>query len=156
MPDLTTKAASHGPERFFRRGVEALAVGKAAEASDLFHRAILVERSRSTVTRQPRYVSYYAFSRSRAYGPTAETIRLCEEAVEGDIDPDLLLNLVRVYLLAGLKTKALAALEGGLRTYPENRRFLDLRARIDRRATPPVRYLGRDHPVNRFLARMRR
>jgi hypothetical protein len=145
-----------GPEGFFRRGLDALAVGKAAEASDLFHRAITTQRSRCTVKGQQRYISYYAFSKSKAFGPTAETIRLCQEAAEGDIDPDLQLNLVRVYLLAGLKTRALATLESSLRLYPGNRRLLDLRARIDRRAKPAIGRLGRDHPINRFLARMRR
>jgi len=115
-----------------------------------------VERSRGTVARQQRYVSYYAFSKSKIHGPTAETISLCEEAVAGDIDPDLLLNLIKVYLLAGLKTKALASLEKGRRLYPDNRRFPALLARIDRRARPTIRYLGRDHPVNRFLARVLR
>jgi len=156
MSNPTTKSPTDGPERLFKRGLEALAVGKAAEASNLFHRAISVERSQGTVTRQLRYVSYYGLSKSKAYGPTAETIDLCKTAAEGDIDPTLLLNLVRVYLLAGLKTKALATLEKGLRLYPNNRRFLDLRERIDRRAKPIIRYLGRDHPANRFLARVLR
>jgi tetratricopeptide (TPR) repeat protein len=154
MSHPTTKSPTDGPEGLFKRGLEALAVGKAAEASNLFHRAILVERNQGTITRQLRYASYFAFSKSKAYGPTAETIRLCEEAADGDIDPTLLLNLVRVYLLAGLKTKALATLEKGLRQYPNNRRFFDLRERIDRRAKPTIRYLGRDHPVNRVLARV--
>ena len=154
MTNPTTKSPTDGPERLFKRGLEALAVGKASEASNMFDRAISAERNQSAVTRQLRYVSYYAFSKCKAYGPTAEAIRLCEEAADGDIDPTLLLNVVRVYLLAGFKTKALATLEKGVRLYPNSRRFFDLRERIDRRAKPTIRYLGRDHPVNRFLARV--
>ena len=156
MSDPKKRSPTDGPERLFKRGLEALTVGKAAEASDLFHRAISVERSQGGASRQMRYLSYYAFSKSKAYGPTAETIQLCQEATDGDIDPTLLLNLVRVYLLAGMKIKALKALEGGLRQFPKNRRLLDLRARIDRRAKPTIRKLGRDHPINRFLARLLR
>jgi tetratricopeptide (TPR) repeat protein len=156
MSDPTKKSPVDGPERLFRRGLDALAVGKTVEACNLFGRALSVERSQGTVKRQLRYVSYYAFSKSKAYGPTEETIALCEEAVDGDIDPALLLNLIRVYLMAGLTTKALATLEKGRRLYPDNRRFPALLARIDRRARPTIRYLGRDHPVNRFLARVLR
>jgi tetratricopeptide (TPR) repeat protein len=147
---------TEGPEELFKRGLEAMTLGKVAEASSFFHRAMSVERIQGNVKRRPAYRSYYALCQSQVHGPTPETISLCEEAVEADIDPALQLNLVRVYLLAGMKTKALATLEGSLRLYPRNRRFLALRAKIDRRAKPPVPLFGRNHPINRFLARLRR
>jgi len=156
MSHPATRYADDVPERLFKRGLHSLAVGKAAEASNLFERAVSVERNQGSVVRHPLYASYFALSKATAYGPTPETIRICEEAADMGIDPTLSLNLVRVYLLAGLKTRALATLEKALQQYPRNRRFLELRKRIDRRTKPTIRHLGRDHPINRALARMLR
>jgi len=143
-------------EWFFERGLEALTVGSVAKASTLFQKALAAERSRGVVGRDMRYLSYYAFAEAKLHGVTSETIRLCEDAAERDIEPQLVLNLVQVYLMAGLKTKALASLETGLRHNPGDRRFLALRTRIDRRRKPTVRYLSRDHAVNRLLGRLLR
>jgi tetratricopeptide (TPR) repeat protein len=144
------------PEALFKQGLEALAVGKSAEACQLFERAMTVERSLGNAKREARYLSYYGFSKAKAHGATHEAVRLCEEAVGTDIDPDLVLNLVRVYLLAGLRTKALATLERARSQHPDNRRLRDLLVRIDRRARPPLGFLDRDHSINRLLVRVLR
>ena len=156
MLDAFGRYPTVAPDVLFKQGLDALAVGKAVEASQLFERALTVARRVGAKSQEARYVSWHAFSKAKAYGATPETVRLCEEAAGDTPDAELLLNLVRIYLLAGLRTRALAALERGLRRDPHNRRLADLLARIDRRAKPPIRFLDRGHSINRLLTRLLR
>src|SRR5262245_38897917 len=92
-------------ENAFRRGLAALFDGDAAGAADLFQSAILIEAQHGVKAPQMRYLSYYGLSRAQAYGANPQSIQACETAARRDFfNPDLLLNLGRVYLLAGKTT----------------------------------------------------
>jgi hypothetical protein len=103
-----------------------------------------------------RYLSYYGLSRALAFGATPQSIQACETAVRRDFfNPDLLLNLGRVYLLAGKTTKALAAFERGLGLASSHKGLRAELRKLDRRAPPPLGIVSRSHPLNKMLGKLR-
>ena len=143
-------------ENFFRRGLASLVDGDALVASDCFQSAILTEVQHGVKRPQMRYLSYYGLSRAQAFGATPQSIQACETAARKDFfNPDLFLNLGRVYLLAGKTTKALAAFERGRAIAPAHKGLLAEITKIDRRATPPLGIVARSHPLNKLLGRIR-
>jgi tetratricopeptide (TPR) repeat protein len=143
-------------ENHFRQGLAHLADGDALGASQEFHQAIQIERQRHVRRPQMRYVSYYGLSLAMAHGPTQESILACESAARRDFfNPDLLLNLGKVYALAGLTTRALAAFERGLKQAPNHPSLHVERAKIERRRTVAIGWLSRSHTANRVLGRLR-
>jgi len=143
-------------ENTFRRGLAALVDGDAAAAAEHFQSAILVEVQHGVRRPQMRYLSYYGLSRAQAHGATPQAIQACETAARRDFfNPDLLLNLGRVYLLAGKTTKALAAFQRGLELAPRHKALLAEHAKVDRREAPPLTVVSRSHPLNRALGKLR-
>lgn len=143
-------------ENSFRSGLVALAAGDPANAATHFQSAILIERQQGVTRPQMRFLSYYGLSLAQARGASPDAIQACETASRRDFfNPDLLLNLGRVYLLAGKTTKALWAFERGLELSPSHKALQGERAKIDRRQTPPLTIVSRQHPVNKALGKLR-
>jgi tetratricopeptide (TPR) repeat protein len=143
-------------ENEFRRGLVALVDGYPGIASDHFQAAIVIERQRGAARPQMRYLSYYGLSLARSRGATPQAIQACEVASRRDFfNPDLLLNLGRVYLLAGKTTKALATFERGLQLAPDHRGLITEHAKVDRREAPPFSIIRRGHPLNKLFGRLR-
>lgn len=143
-------------ENSFRRGLVALVDGDPATAADHFHAAILIEVQHGVTRPQMRYLSYYGLSRAQAHGATAQTIQACETAARRDFfSPELLLNLGRVYLLAGKMTKALATFHRGLELSPKHRGLLAEYTKFDRREAPPLMIVARSNPLNKVLGKLR-
>ncbi len=140
----------------FRKGLAALSGAEPAEAAEHFKQAIAIERQRSAPRPQMRYLSFFGLASAMAHGVSADAIRACERAARVDFyNPDLLLNLGKVYEMAGKSTRALFAYERGLRLAPSHGPLREALARIDRRARPVLPCFRRNHPVNRWLGRMR-
>ena len=143
-------------EIYFRKGLVALAGGDPAEATNHFKQAILIERQRCAARPQMRYVSYFGLASALAEGTSPEAIHACERAARVDFyNPDLQLNLGRVYLMAGKTTRALVAFERGLRLAPAHGPLRDALGKVDRRSAPVLRCMGRNHPLNRWLGKLR-
>jgi hypothetical protein len=143
-------------ESCFRRGLVALVDGDPATAASHFKSAIAIERHQSVTRPEMRYLSYYGLSLALAHGATPDAIHACEVAVRGAFyDPHLLVNLSRVYLMAGKTTKALAALEHGLKRSPFHRGLRAEYAKVNRREPPPLSVVSRDHVLNIWLGRVR-
>lgn len=143
-------------ENSFRKGLVALVEGDPATASTHFQSAILIERQHGVTRPQMRYLSYYGLSLAQSRGATPEAVQACETASRRDFfNPDLLLNLGRVYLLANKTTKALAAFERGLQMAPEHKALLAEHGKFDRRQPPPLSMLSRSHPLNKVLGKLR-
>ena len=140
----------------FKKGLVALDRHMPEKAAALFHSAIRIEKEQGVAWPQMRYLSYRGLSMARAQGATREAIDACETAARRDIlNPDLLLNLGRVYLLAGEVTRALATFAKGLEVAPEHRRLRAELARADRRQRPPISSQPASHPLNVWLGRLR-
>jgi len=130
--------------------------GDPAAASEHFQSAILTELQHGVRRPQMRYLSYYGLSRAQARGATPDTIQACETASRRDFfNPDLLLNLGRVLLLAGKTSKALAVFQRGLELAPKHKALLAEYAKIDRREAPPLSIVSRSHPLNKLLGKLR-
>ncbi len=76
---------------------------------------------------------------------------LCQASIEYDeADPAHYLNLGKVYLAAGKKSKALDTLREGM-VRGGNERTLALLFELGTRNPPVFRFLKRSHPLNKYL-----
>lgn len=143
-------------ENNYRRGLAALVDDNHSDALVFFHRAIEIDGQRSAGPPKARYLSYYGFCLAKTRGWSIDSIETCERAASREpADPELLVNLGRVYLMAGRKSLALAAFERGLALAPDHPVLLRELGRVDRRNSPVLGNLDRDHPLNRLFGRMR-
>jgi len=143
-------------ENSFRKGLVALVEGDPATAATHFQSAILIERQHGVTRPQMRYLSYYGLSLAQGRSATPEAIQACETASRRDFfNPDLLLNLGRVYLIAGKTTKAFAAFERGLAMAPSHKALRAELGRFERRQPPPLSMVSRQHPLNKMLGKLR-
>lgn len=143
-------------ENHFRKGLVAMVAGDHAEANSHFHSAILIELQRGVSHPQMRYLSYYGLSLALLHGGKAEAIRACETAARRDFfNPDLQFNLGKAYIIAGKTTRALSVFERGLHLAPDHKGLRAEMMKVDRRSKPPLPWLGRAHPFNRHLGRLR-
>ena len=143
-------------ENSFRKGLVALVEGDPGAATTHFQSAILIERQHGVTRPQMRYLSYYGLSLAQTRGGSPEAIQACETASRRDFfNPDLLLNLGRVYLLAGKMSKALAAFERGIMISPKHKALHAELAKVDRRQAPPLQMVSRHHPLNKLLGKLR-
>ncbi len=93
---------------------------------------------------------------ARGEGAFEEARRHCEEAARQEFfNPDLYLNLARVYLCHGRRAEALRYLRRGQMIAPGHEPIRDLIASLGRRRLPIVPFLPRRHPVNRALGTAR-
>ena len=144
------------PQRHFRDGIAALKAGNHVEAVAQFEAAIEADQGHGDTRHRMSYLSYYGLSLALAHRPSDYAVRACAKAVAAHPhDPTFRHNLVTVYLLAGKTSKALANVERGLRVAPSNTRLRAQLAKLDRRRTPAIARLSRDHPLNRWLGRLR-
>ena len=139
MPNAST-------EMPFEEGLKALNNGRTGAALDWFAKAVAEEKT-------PLAVSYLAYCRAKEEGKSKESIALCMEAVKDEPkNPDIYLNLGRVYLLAGQRRPAIRAFDLGLR-YGKSPQIINELALIGRRKNPPLPFLSRNHPLNKFLGK---
>lgn len=149
MPILTA-------ESNFTKGLAALMDNNHADAAVYFGRALELERRRKPRQPESRYLSYYGFSVAKARRSIIDAIDACRRAVElDDEEPELWLNLGRVYTIAGLRTLALWAFERGLRLDPGHAELRMEREDLERRHRPVFPTMPRDHPLNHWLGRVR-
>jgi tetratricopeptide (TPR) repeat protein len=143
-------------ENRFRQGLAAVVDDRHGEALDHFLTALEIERERDVDVPDARYLSYYGLSLARVHGPGPEAIAACEQAVRrAPAHAALLVNLGRVYEMAGRTARALACFDGALRLAPEHRPLRRDLARIDRRTRPVIASLDRSHVLNRWLGTLR-
>jgi len=145
----------YSAEDCYKRGLAALSRRRPQEANTLFESAMKAERDNGVTRSQMLYLSYFGLSLAKAKRPTREAIGACETAARKTHNPTLFLNLGKVYMMAGKRTKALGAFEKGLRIAPSHKLLMTLLAKVDRRSSPPISWLRRSHPINRWMGIMR-
>jgi tetratricopeptide (TPR) repeat protein len=144
-------------ENSFRNGLMALVDSRNAEATRYFRSAMQIDRDRGIGRNWIRYLSYYGYSLAREGVNGKEAVELCERAVRlNSHDPEILLNLGRVYARSGRTTWALDALERGLQISPAHKGLLLELRKLDRRSRPPFSFIPRQHPLNRATGRLLR
>ncbi|HEV2720918.1 MAG TPA: tetratricopeptide repeat protein [Thermoanaerobaculia bacterium] len=83
-------------------------------------------------------------------------IDLCKRALELEFyNGDHYINLMKVYVAAGNRKKALETIEAGLRLHPEDQSLHQARRSLGVRARPAVPFLERGNPINVSLGQKR-
>lgn len=131
-------------QELIARGMKAANSGRTAAALECFERVVKLQST-------PVNWSYLAFCLARERQQFEHATRLCEEAVRREPRSSVLyLNLGKVYLLAGRKDDAIRTFRQGL-LYERNPLIESELRRLGLRKAPVVTFLGRDHPVNKYL-----
>jgi hypothetical protein len=82
-------------------------------------------------------------------------VSLCDEALRGRLDPELLLNQARVHLALRQRERAVRAIGRGLELWPDHPALRAARSAMGTRRMPALPFLARGNPLNRFLGRLR-
>jgi len=132
------------PEALFKKGLEALARNEWTAALACFEKA-------TGLLNIPIHNSFLALCIARERGQTNKAVALCRETLEEEPDnPVLYLNLGKLYLIQGKTEEAIEAFRKGLSQGTNEQIIAELR-RIGTRRPPPLSFLDRDHPLNKYL-----
>lgn len=102
----------------------------------------------------PKGLSSYGLCLAKAGGKNRAGAELCEQALKFQFYEGLhWANLVRVYIAAKNRRKAVEVLESGLKKMRNDPALLRVREEIRYRKTPYFRFLRRTHPLNRLYSR---
>jgi len=134
-------------ERLFRRGVALTRSGAMSEAVKIFR--ILVQEG----TDDPLQLSYCGLLTAVVYGENREGLKLCERALAfGVYEPEVVVNVARLYERIGMSKKAVQLLRRGLREKPKHPGMMALINRLSPRRRPPLSFVERENCVNKALA----
>ena len=143
-------------ERWFQLGSGLAREGRYHEALAPLEQALSysVEEPEAPFLRAMR--SFYGLTITKTRRDIRRGRKLCEEAVlGGDFDPDLYLNLARVYLLASRKDLAAETLKTAAKLAPRNSSIRRLCGEIGLRREPVFTFLPRANPLNKIAGRIR-
>lgn len=142
-------------ENCFKKGLAALVEDNHPRAIVHFREAIDIERQRHVARPTMRYLSYYGFCLAKAKRPIQDAIRACRAAARGEPrDPDLFLNLGRVYMVAGKRDLARQAFDRGLRISPDNLVLQRERTRAEVRPLARPTAVIRTRSIRRWSGRV--
>ena len=148
--------ASSDRKRHYQAGIALFEQRRFADAAVQFEFVLRREGEQQAMRPHMRALSFLALSRALSRRPRSEDVAACEHAAQvDDFDPVLHANLGQIYLMTGKTSRGLAALARAVRLDPANARAAALLGRYDRRQAPVILRLGRDHPLNRSLGRLR-
>jgi Flp pilus assembly protein TadD len=148
-----TKANGNGEHDLvgeFKEGIQALKSGHPQRA--LVHMRTAFESQKHN----PFYLSFLGLSIARAERKWDQAAELCEMAVQLSRNRcEFHLNLAEVYALAGRREKALDTLDAALELFGGDARLKRARSRVEKRRTPVLPFLTRDHFLNRTFGKWR-
>ena len=140
------KGSENDPKELLKAGVFLLRREEAREAMRVLELAHKLDPE-NPITR-----SYFGLSLAMCRSGTKDALRLCEDAVRGGtFHPELYHNLGRVYLIAGDRRRARLAFLEGLKLDREDPELNQEMSAIGLRSHPPLSFLHRDHPFNKYL-----
>ncbi len=141
-------------ENALGKGLDAVSRGDFLEALAFFEASIDLTRGASALPPM-RCLSYYGLCLAMASNRLKEAREICERAVQTEFyNPELYLNLGKVYVRCGDRRRAFSTFVRGLQL---NRRHMGLIRQIRNlgfRRRPVLRFLKRAHPLNRLLGRL--
>jgi Flp pilus assembly protein TadD len=150
MAEKTKTTLEPDPVADFKEGVAMLKNGYAQGALEHLRRAFECER------RNPYYLSFLGLSMARAERKWDDAAEFCEIAIHiKRQEPQFHLNLAEVYIAAGQRAKAIDTLDKALELFPQDPRLKRARSRIEKRRSPILSFLGRDHVLNQKLGKLR-
>jgi len=126
------------------KGVAALKEGNTLVAMIHFEDAAKLEDN-------PTVRSYLAFCLAKERRQMTKAISLCLTAMQQEPTRTLHhLNLGRIYLMAGQKTRAIQTFRRGLKV-ERNQQIIDELKKLGLRQAPVLKALNRAHPLNKCL-----
>lgn len=132
------------PDQLFAKGLAAFKGEDTLSALVHFEKACQLEA-------RPQFLSYLAFCLAKERGQYKKAISLCREALEREQDNQAhYLNLGRIHVLMGNKPDAILAFREGL-AFGKNQEISEQLEELGARRTPVFPFLGRSHPINKFL-----
>jgi predicted Zn-dependent protease len=146
--------AAQEATNFLRNGMDALHSGRVEEACELLFEGC-DRLTKLGLPVPPASLSAYGFALGQT-GKLKQGIEICSAALShAPSQPELHLNLARLYTLAGARRKAIQTIERGLRASPRHPGLARLREDIGVRRRPVLPLLARDHPANVVLGKLR-
>jgi predicted Zn-dependent protease len=140
-----------GERSLFQKAMELLGRGQGKDAAALLRKII------SSGSRDPKHLSFAGLAVATEEGDVKTGLSWCERALElAFYDPQMYINLARLHEQTGWKTQAAQVLRKGLRANPGNRKLLAEINRVSPRTPNAFPSLPRNHPVNRYLGRLRK
>jgi Flp pilus assembly protein TadD len=137
-------------QSLFRKAMELRRQGRGKEAAKVFRKLV------DAGSRDPKHLSYGGLVVATEEGDVKTGLAWCERALElAFYDPQMYINLARLHEQTGWKTQAAQVLRKGLRIEPGNKRLLAEINRVNPRDRSAVPGLPRNHPVNRYLGKLK-
>jgi tetratricopeptide (TPR) repeat protein len=144
---LQEKAASR---EMFERGRALVESGDADAALSLLKSAYDGDSNDAKVR------SWYGLCVGLTQRDFDSAVALCQSAAKQEFfNPDLYLNLARLYLGFGFKAEGVRYLRRGLMIDPAHNAILQALRDLGDRSPPVLRFLPRRHPINRWLGAVR-
>ncbi len=101
-------------------------------------------------------LSYYGYCLATLEGRIAEGLNFCQRALRMEMNrADFFLNIGRVELKGGQKSRAVQAFMRGMRIDKHNRQIVEQMRALGFRSRPVLPFFPRSHPINKFLGRLR-
>ncbi len=148
---LEIEASDAEAMREFKKGLQLIANQYPVKAYTHIRRAADLERN------NPYFLSYLGLLTASTQSRWREGATLCETALRMRRNqPQLYLNLAQVYLRGGHKEEAVDTLHLGLQILGRDARLQCALARLGIRRPPVLRFLSREHALNKWLGRVRR
>lgn len=143
VPEVSTR-------QLYELGSEAYSHGDPAGALPYFRRA------HGHNPNDARVRSYYGLCLGLSERCFEESVELCQSAAKQEFfNPELYLNLSKLYLGFGFKSEGMRYLRRGLMIDPGNAALAGLLRDLGDRLSPVIGFLPRRHPVNRWLGAAR-
>lgn len=100
--------------------------------------------------------SYYGYCVAKVRRKYADGVKYCNISLRANpLDPDHRANLAMVYLERNDRSKAIEALNAGLRLDRKNKRLKLILESIGKRKNPVIPFLSRNNPLNIWLGKRR-
>ncbi len=144
------KSLDEATRSLLERGLAALENDRADEAVECLREANRAAPDSAQIR------SVFGLATARASENFTEARTLCEGAAKQEFfNPELYLNLAKVYLHFGRRSEAMRYLRRGQMIDPGHLPIEELIASLGHRRLPIVPFLPRRHPVNRALGTAR-
>lgn len=134
-----------------KTAAELFAKGKDALNNDHTYLARVCFENALNEERTPSHCSYFAFALAKSRGDFDAALKLAEESIAAEPqNSEHYLIKGRIFLLAGRRQDAIAALRSGAQIdrHPEILQELES---LGTRGKPVIARLPRNHPLNKFL-----
>ncbi|HXH27674.1 MAG TPA: hypothetical protein VNL37_01445 [Candidatus Polarisedimenticolia bacterium] len=142
-------------ESAFSKGLAALARRDYLEALAYFEASLQLAKVAGHAPSM-KALSYYGLCVAMTSQRIDQARRICEQAIEVEFyNPELYLNLGRVYLKDGARALAFGAFVRGLQINPRHAALVREVRHLGVRRRPVLGFLGRRHPLNHLLGWLR-